>query len=663
MIDSKILFSFIFLLTIALQAIHLESIDNEFTKGLPQKDNHEIQGLQPVPLNGFSPSPKCWQNAITLFHSERTIQDLKDLESLCASMPETYQKLLALEIASCHLQDLGKELYRDEGLREVCMNSDTFNGGYDRKLAVCLKQLTATGENSYTVYITYVQNMCIRLTQELLLRHLQESQQIALSRYFEASEQSVKNMMAIKDISQLHIDQINQLSSIPSKVSKQLSTDLGDQVQDLIQTSLEKALSKHLSGHVKETFDESIRSLTVKQANDHNVIIETIMERVESRDAENQERFQEWSEYLVSLWQRQAIAMDQHQVKIQEHSRQMENLDEAVRSTTDSMNSLSRIQKMVFVAVVGYRWTSSLLYLACTITVTRLLTKLLSCKGRIVYLLAIVEFLLELLCSADVRYSDTNEWTKNLCIPTLRRWATAIELLTLTGSAIAKVFVEHTSKPLSPRQQGNYGYVQFGNMHHRPIVFPHGSYSGIITPPTMSYANKPQTVNFQNVHSTVRYATDQSNDDSTQLIDVKKHSQASSNLSGNNRSQTAKNTPLIGITSPSTSSNGRGSTSKIQSPDTAYVNVFTDNTHMNSGSDIVGQYTPTYDTENNPNDITMSSTVDFDDIDQMRYIQCESCETQCAQTELNHTALLTAKRLADSDIERLVAMKRLKQMR
>jgi hypothetical protein len=486
------------LLVMASKASLMEHLDLDVFKGGLQNE-HQMRDLQPLPLNGFSPSPKCWKNAINLFHSEIITHTENDISSFCASLPESHQKLLALEIASCQLIDLGKELYRDDGFREVCMRS--LDGDIDRKLTVCLKQLTETGENTYTVYITYVQNMCIRLTQELVLQRLQESRQIALSQYREVSTESMKHMAAIKDLFHLYKDQIVQLSRITSEISQKLSMDLSNIVQDVVQASMEKEMTQHFNGQVKDIFEESIQSLTVALANDHNGIIEALFERVEGRDEVNQERFEEWSEYLLSLWQRQAIAMDQQRDAIKEHLRQMENLNEVVRSTTDSMQSLRNLQQMVLLVIVGYKWTSALLYSACTIITTRMLTNVLGCSGRLVYMVTVIEFALELLCSAFCKYNGNIEWTNGICVPALRKWAIVIEILVLTCCTVAKFSGQRLSKRRNARYKAYKEYYENAGdfRRHHSTVVPRTDSNNIFhdqfTP--ITYVNKKDHMNFQ----------------------------------------------------------------------------------------------------------------------------------------------------------------------
>jgi hypothetical protein len=147
-------------------SLESNSINNVVGSYIPSHEN----GI----VNGISPSPKCWQSAITLFQPNNNQEYANDAAGLCAIMPEAHQKRLALEISQCHLNDLGKSLYREEG--NVIRDCSTATVDIDTVL-MCLKHLTPAGENSYTIYLTYVQNLCTRLTQEILLKYQQEAQQ------------------------------------------------------------------------------------------------------------------------------------------------------------------------------------------------------------------------------------------------------------------------------------------------------------------------------------------------------------------------------------------------------------------------------------------------------------------------------------------------------
>jgi hypothetical protein len=170
-------------------------------------------------------SPRCWQSAIALVQKAEQYLNAESAATLCASLPEAHQKRLALEIAQCHMQDLGKPFYENTAIETLCTTSSV---DFDT-VQMCLKHLTDAGENSYTHYITYVQILCTRKTQELFLRYQQEVKDDITSTYAKISGQSIEHMKAISRISQTHAEQMKTLSEIPSMVKDHLTNDLKDQ--------------------------------------------------------------------------------------------------------------------------------------------------------------------------------------------------------------------------------------------------------------------------------------------------------------------------------------------------------------------------------------------------------------------------------------------------
>ena len=73
--------------------------------------------------NVMPPAPECWKASLLLFqesqrfshhpHANINQLDTTATSKFCELLPEGQQKLLALMIAQCHLQDMGKSLYHD----------------------------------------------------------------------------------------------------------------------------------------------------------------------------------------------------------------------------------------------------------------------------------------------------------------------------------------------------------------------------------------------------------------------------------------------------------------------------------------------------------------------------------------------------------------------
>ena len=114
-------------------------------------------------------SPQCWRNAMEASLGTTTATELLGT-ALCNHMSSTHQKRLALELANCHLADVGRDMFvptspcHDFVTRQSMMDS----------LTVCLRQLTDGGVTSYTHFFTHVHQTCLRLTSEVTIQYQQQ---------------------------------------------------------------------------------------------------------------------------------------------------------------------------------------------------------------------------------------------------------------------------------------------------------------------------------------------------------------------------------------------------------------------------------------------------------------------------------------------------------
>jgi hypothetical protein len=68
---------------------------------------------------GTTPAPKCWRSAMHVLlwqdngssNRKNGPHQQQDAVILCQGLPDSHQKLLALEIARCHMADLGRDLF------------------------------------------------------------------------------------------------------------------------------------------------------------------------------------------------------------------------------------------------------------------------------------------------------------------------------------------------------------------------------------------------------------------------------------------------------------------------------------------------------------------------------------------------------------------------
>ena len=265
---------------------------------LPHHDEHSSAehptANDAVTLTRPPSSPECWLSAISLFqtipfkqnhhhhHSQHyfasdlhqddtttftataTVAEL-DATKLCQYLPEQYQKRLALEIARCHLQDVGRPLFINATVERRCVLDPTDDNNDDQAENVhpnsqekkrksgadikwCLKQLTDYGVNAYTHHFAYVSSLCIRLTQELVVAYQQQTQRDLALRYAEISSHSLEQLTSMSRLTQKHAEQLQALAQIPQQVTERLTNHLQTTVRDTIQHSMSEQIAHQLQG-------------------------------------------------------------------------------------------------------------------------------------------------------------------------------------------------------------------------------------------------------------------------------------------------------------------------------------------------------------------------------------------------------------------------------
>lgn len=111
-------------------------------------------------------SPECWRDAARAMNLDAFNSDV------CHLMTSEDQKLLAIELARCHLLDLGRPLFDDT---EICSRDS-----YQNNLSDCLKHLSTAGETAYTHLRTSIYQLCAQLRQEVtMIDYQQLSSQLA----------------------------------------------------------------------------------------------------------------------------------------------------------------------------------------------------------------------------------------------------------------------------------------------------------------------------------------------------------------------------------------------------------------------------------------------------------------------------------------------------
>jgi len=410
-----------------------------------------------LPPASVTVSPECWRMATAVV--QKTHQHYAaDATQMCEMLPEAHQKRLALEIARCHLQDLGRPLYRSSAAERECTGS---NVDHDT-VQMCLKQLTDSGENAYTQYISYVQILCIQLTQELLLQYQQSVKDEVATKYAELSGQSVAHMEVINN-------QMQTISEIPAILQDQLTRELKQQL--------------------KESLDEQLRDriseLLQNQASEQATFLGNIMDHLELRDVEHQSRVNDWTTYQTTLWQKQAREMEGQRAAMDEQRVRMELLSRTVSETTQNMQPLVGLQSFIQMATEGYTWITFLLHFLGTFNIVWVITRPQRCHPFRSYLYGLVlgEAVLEFALTTAVQYELLSEVGRVACITDLRRWALFVECITYVFGLMASCVVSKDTKrsnrrnalALHDERKGDYDErleYEFEAAHHELDAYP-----------------------------------------------------------------------------------------------------------------------------------------------------------------------------------------------
>lgn len=121
---------------------------------------------------GLPPSPDCWLRAIRAMEMDST-----STADACNWMTTQHQKIMALEMARCHVHDLGHMLFEQSSITGLDSSETTAcsHENYRQHLAICLTHLTPSAETAYTHFMTYINQLCTRLSREVVMDYFYET--------------------------------------------------------------------------------------------------------------------------------------------------------------------------------------------------------------------------------------------------------------------------------------------------------------------------------------------------------------------------------------------------------------------------------------------------------------------------------------------------------
>jgi hypothetical protein len=330
---------------------------------------------------------------------------MENTKVFCQNMQEDQQKLLALMISQCHLQDLGKSLIDDPKALHDCLK----RAASSREILLgCLKQLTESGANAYTHYVAYVQHFCTRLTQELVVLHQIDAQALLVRRYEKISNES-----------------LHQLES------------LGKWKADFLET-LALSLQKELQQHLQATFQVNIRQyldrFIKEQAHENARVTEDLVSRIQEKQHDQEIRHNEWLARQNQIAQDHLKQLERQQEKLQDHQAQMDKLSETVVAAVNNVLPLTRMPGFLAMIASSYMWMSLALQLAAGMTLIVFLTRPKRCRPIRHYLVAIlvVEVVIEVLLYVAVQQTMISELARNGWARVAQKGTIMMECLVLT---------------------------------------------------------------------------------------------------------------------------------------------------------------------------------------------------------------------------------------
>jgi hypothetical protein len=189
----------------------------------------------------FVPSSDCWLEALQGIQQQhgRSTHDYSSQDhnnnnnnhhqdgmaaDACGWMNMHHQKLLALELAWCHISDLGRRLFRQDddnnhegqghhghysarhhyhhhhhqqqhsSSRTEDHQTVSCSNDYANHLVYCLTRLTPSAETAYTHFLTYIHQLCIRLSKEVVMNQFYQTT-VKLSQAATMAEEQMRRLV------------------------------------------------------------------------------------------------------------------------------------------------------------------------------------------------------------------------------------------------------------------------------------------------------------------------------------------------------------------------------------------------------------------------------------------------------------------------------------
>lgn len=269
-------------------------------------------------------SPQCWIHAL----QDATTADTPFGTSLCAAMSLDQEKILALEMARCHLAEAGRSLfYSTLHKYEYVDDVDVDNHHHCAspisilQLPTCLLQLSDMGLHSYTHFFTHVHQACIRLTSDLAIQY----QQSVATQLAQTSQGAVESFQAIVQQQEIMAKKDRQREAHTLEYQEKFMENMHLQADSLklqtvdlnmfrteLDTTMMKSRQQVQSAMI--VYQEFVQLQTSLFQDRMNQMIQN----VEWRETEKEMQMNQWVAIQQELLQSQSLELEQHRENLAE---------------------------------------------------------------------------------------------------------------------------------------------------------------------------------------------------------------------------------------------------------------------------------------------------------------------------------------------------------
>ena len=272
-------------------------------------------------------SPDCWLKAVKALEYGTLLNSGVDA-SACTWMTPYHQKVLALEVTRCHLNDLGRPLVLDD-------ESKCEFHAYEKSITDCLAHLSDAGVTAYTHFFSYVNQLCTRLLRE-----------VVVGQYYDTSAQLAKSSELAEGRLKELVKKQEDLWAFWSEREIELST-LHDQFRNKVE---EQALQLQ-----SELQSQQEKLMKTQRDRIHQQGIEMTNQALHlQKELQNQQ--EAWMKSQGSMQRNQTLEMELQRQELQ-------RLTETVTKTHQSMKPWSNGLENIFTSIMaGYSLVRTILF-------------------------------------------------------------------------------------------------------------------------------------------------------------------------------------------------------------------------------------------------------------------------------------------------------------